>query len=438
MAKPRFADQFWALCVVAGFPFTFCLGQHPLMGSDLPSLAEIRQAATEKQALFAELYIRTRVHSEVPGGLAVVASLGKSHIPNRTEVFAFKGDKRYQQAIVEGNTETTAGIRPVVDPEASPEAQERQRRDQAEFDRLTEQRVKAGLPARLGTLPAQSRETCAFDGTEVRHLKRGTGVKTNPATSSVRTMIMPIYWKCVGVFLPNISAPPGLNEVLEASSLPGLLDYGEYTISRGSSAEADCVRISGVRGEQSLSPSGELGPNVPRIGACELTVLLDLDRGHMTRMVETKSDHGFARITSFEPEEIRAGLWLPKKCRVEAWAAGVDSDGPPTMTTHVEVVEWSTEVDDELFDLEFPPGTRVIDIARTEKEGLDRKTSLLTYTIPADRALLDQIIEQKLRGTPRSRSIMPRWLAGTFGALLLALFVVAGFALNNQKRHRAD
>jgi hypothetical protein len=92
-------------------------------------------------------------------------------------------------------------------------------------------------------------------------------------------------------------------------------------------------------------------------------------------------------------------------CEQQEWGPVNSRDDKPVLVTHLEVVKCTTDVDDRLFTFDFPAGALVSDLVRTEKLGWDPEERVVQYVIPADAALLDEAIEQAVKGAPAERSL---------------------------------
>lgn len=398
MSASIFTNACWLQ--LAMFCVIGCLAATALHAGDLPSLHEIRKRIAEQQSQFSNLYLEVRVRGTAKGGLKAVAALGKGEIPNVIETFAAKGDKRYRQTTYLADVETTAGIRPEVGATAPPEVRKTRRAEQEQFDRMVRARREAGLPANeIGTQKAGSGETVAFDGSEIRQLQ-GTWAQTaTPKEKYAPGRFSCTYFKSIALYVPDPPSQPKCTIPPECL-LPKVLDHSDGKLSAEAIEGDDCVR---VETHYVASP-----PAVVRWAkgtesvSVHQTFWLSLRHSLMVRKVEVKSEKGLIRSINSKPREILPGFWLPMECRVEEWGETQAPERPPTMVTTLEVVKCRTDVDDSLFALTFPAGTRVVDTVLTEKQGRSPEQNPIIYEIPADRALLDQVIEQAIKNQPPS------------------------------------
>jgi len=398
--------------------------------AELPTLDEVKQKMTERQAQLRSLYLKVRVRGEAPGGLSAVASLGKGSIPNEIQYVAWEGDRRYRRVAHMSEIETTASIRPTVDPEAPPEVQDEQRAEQDAYDRIVLARQRRGLSKKVGTIEKGSGVATAYDGEEVRHLRGTFGLTALPRSEWAPASFSCSYFKSIALYVPDPASSPRAAAPPE-SMLPKVLDRGKVTTSHEVIDGTECFR---VMVDHVVKPP-------PLVGAAmgmetvhlRATYCLDLEHNLMVRMAEAASDKGVVRSINSEPEEVLPGLWLPMKCRMEEWGESQSPDSEPALVTHLEVLEWSTDVDESLFALEFPPGTRVADCARTEREGWDPARNPIRYVVPADPSLLDEAIEHAVTSMPRRRSWMPLMLYGTV-AIVMVLGIVATRRYVGQKK----
>jgi len=187
------------------------------------------------------------------------------------------------------------------------------------------------------------------------------------------------------------------------------------------------------------SPGFEVRPGTEPVDGAPCVVVTR--PGAETIWLDPAVNYGVRKHELFDPQskalrvrrvnrdfaEVAPGVWLPRLCYREEGAqkpAPESERGKPMVRYTFKVVELEVnDVPDALFELEIPTGVMVADATRLPPK--DNKPQYLDYEMPADRSVLDQVVQaaivKKAERVASRRSGLVLMVANV--AILVAVYI---------------
>lgn len=391
--------------------------------AELPTVEEVKKQWNEQRAPVQSLYLEIEVKGEAKiDKKEMVKYLPKVYVRDDIETIAIKGEKRYLRTYFSEDIEVLLmppgggmpsgfGLDPrELDPKLFPGGAEAAKRAIAELE--SQRRIR----------PAGLDSVAAYDGEEYRVYRTESNMGHRfPKTTLPTVRFESLYLAATQYFLHDPSAPDFQNQATAENMLPGLLDISQSKISKETVDGSPCLRLETTR-SITLPKTDVKGLKITQ------TFWLDLDHGLMIRKIEGSHDPAVPisfRTVNSKPQQIVPGFWLPLECRGEEFSptAPAPLRQQPLLVTHFKVLKWSVnDVPDSQFTFDFSAGTKVMDLVMTLDKGRDPSKSPVMYTIPADRAQLDEVIREAISGVePRGPHVLPVVLLGVLPLSALAL-----------------
>lgn len=340
--------------------------------------------------------------------------LNKAIARNGTERYAFKEGKRYIQISMDEMPPSEESIpRPTVEPNAPPEV----RRVQEELQRLHDESQKSrrrheefvqskGILS--NRVPKQEKpypETRAYDGERYRTQSVEWSGMVYPGGAMPKHQFTAMYFLLVGIFVEDPTDDPAIREEMRSGCLPEAFDRREYSITPEELSGVPCLRLE-----------AQLG-----LGLTD-RIWLDPAKGFTLvgrDLIDAKTGRLTARIRNADVRQVADGVWLPMKCEAEEYApphAPAEFAEKPLCVTEFEVTRCSVnDVSDDLFVLEFKPGTKIADFTNAAS-GVGGALTPVLYTQGLDNSLDDSIA-----GLQKGHFLM---ILGVLNALAIGAFVV--------------
>jgi hypothetical protein len=360
--------------------------------------------------------------------------LGKVALNDEEIQWAFKNAKRYMY--VETISSTKAPLaRPMVDPNADAKTRASQLRKQEQFDfamkawrsakkaRSGQEKIAEGSKGSPASRRTTQKRYVAFNGNLLR-IRDGVGGSVHPANNLAKHQFELLYLTAVGMYMEDPTKPKEVNQANRQFLLPATLLEREYSRRLESIDGVECVRFDGTT-----------TMTEPIHAEYKDSLWLDLRHGFMLRKRQMTSSDGTALVfTNSNPREVFPGWWLPMQSELAEFAGAAAPAAlreRPLVTTSMSVERCEVNAtSDELFELSFPTGTNILDYASARAFGaIDAKP--ITYTMPANPAELDEVIQRTL-GVGRPSRYW--WMIGVNAVLLVVILTVLLIRLRRSQR----
>lgn len=353
--------------------------------------------------------------------------LNQVYLRKDSHTFAYKRDMRFLQIVQPGVVESLGdeASLPVPYSGATPESIDRIsqiRKEKENVLKLAQRTPHAASYSTSSKIELPERETWAYaGGAELRHLaeKQGEVFSINEDHYYTRPFNSE-YLDYTGI---SVTDPAFLGSNLDphplalGNDLASALAGREFTVASATEDRLGLLQIERVTTHEGQSYI-ECFTLSPQLGYLPISRVLE---GYPSRQ-------RVGEWTYTDPVSIAPQTWIYGKMLMKLYAPLDATEAPRTPLIEtlftLDSFAINDEVPDELFQLSFPPGTRISDFV--EGRRLGRQNKILAYTMPATGEQLDDVIHSAVMGQNRSSGWRHSLLIyGNIALAVIALGVIA-------------